>query len=100
MNDYILLMHDDAGDREMAGDPQRWTAYLASLRASGCFAGGSSIGAGARYRDGSFPVAVAAGVSGFLRISAASLDDAARALAGNPVFDAGGTVEIRQLTRD
>jgi hypothetical protein len=40
------------------------------------------------------------GVTGFLRIRAASLDEAASFLAGNPVFEAGGTVELRELPKD
>ena len=47
MNDYLLLMHEDAADAGIANDGARWGAYLASLRASGGFDGGSSIGPGA-----------------------------------------------------
>jgi hypothetical protein len=32
-------------------------------------------------------------------MSAASLDEARKLLSGNPVFEAGGTVEIRELPR-
>jgi len=41
--------------------------------------------------------ALTAHLSGFIRIAASSLDDALKLLAGNPVFEAGGTVEIREL---
>ena len=39
-------------------------------------------------------------LSGYLRVEAASLEDACRFLEGNPVFESGGTVEIRELPRD
>jgi hypothetical protein len=38
-------------------------------------------------------------LSGYIRISAGDLDEARGLLAGNPVFEAGGTVEIRELPR-
>jgi hypothetical protein len=100
MNDYLLLMHDDARDPALAEDAVQWERYLAGLRASGRFDGGSSIGAGARYAKGASPAPVRGGPSGFLRVRAASVEDAAAFLAGNPVYEAGGTVEIRELPRD
>jgi hypothetical protein len=100
MNDYLLLMHDDARDTAMAEDAGRWERYLDVLRASGRFDGGSSIGDGARFAKGSSPAPARGGPSGFLRVRAGSLEEAAGFLAGNPVYDAGGTVEIRALPRD
>ncbi len=47
MNDYVLLMHDDTNGSE--GDAM-WGEYLGTLRASGAFDGGSSIGSGACFR--------------------------------------------------
>jgi len=38
-------------------------------------------------------------LAGFIRVNADSLDHAKSLLAGNPVFEAGGTVEIRTLPR-
>ena len=100
MNDYLLLMHDDARDTAMAGDAGLWERYLEARRAMGGFDGGSSIGGGALFSKGAAPVPVHGGASGFLRVRAGSLDEAARFLAGNPVFEAGGTVEIRELPKD
>jgi hypothetical protein len=94
MNDYIFLMHDDA--QSPVGD---WALYLETLRRSGRFEGGSAIGAGACVRKSGEAGAPARHLTGFLRIQAASLDDAKTLLAGNPVFEAGGTVEIRALPR-
>jgi len=98
MADFMLLMHDDA-DRS-AVDDTGWNAYLATLRAAGVFQGGSSIGGGLCVRKLGSPAALAAQLTGFIRITAADLADAQRWLAGNPVFEAGGTIEIRELPRD
>jgi hypothetical protein len=38
-------------------------------------------------------------LSGYVRIKAISLDHARDLVNGNPVFEAGGTVEIRELPR-
>jgi hypothetical protein len=39
-------------------------------------------------------------VSGYLRVRAESLDDAVALLQGNPVYEAGSTIEVRELPRD
>lgn len=39
-------------------------------------------------------------LGGYLRVRAASLEAAEALLAGNPVYEAGGTVEIRELPKD
>ena len=100
MNDYLLLMHGDTTDAALADDGARWRDYLAGLRASGCFDGGSAVGAGATYRKGGVPLPLCATVTGYLRVRAESLEAARRFLVGNPVFEAGGSVEIRELPRD
>ena len=96
MADYLLLMHGDGAPDEGAA----WDPYLAKLRAAGVFQGGSSIGGGACARKAGAPGALAGHLTGFVRITAVDLDDARRWLAGNPVFEAGGTIEIRELPRD
>ena len=50
MNEYILLMHQDAPDTEAADDSKCWAQYIAKLRSTGQFDGGSSIGRGERLR--------------------------------------------------
>jgi len=98
MPDYLLLMHADVppGNNERDDD---WDAYISGLQASGHFQGGSAIGEGICARKSGAAPAVTAHLSGFIRISANSLNDARALLAGNPVFEAGGTVEIRELPR-
>jgi hypothetical protein len=94
MAEYIFLMHDDA-----LGDEKAWDSYVQRLKQSGCFQGGSAIGDGVCARkDGAVP-SVTAHLTGYIRVSADSLDHAKSMLAGNPLFEAGGTVEIRELPR-
>ena len=100
MDDYLLLMHDDVKDRTLADDGPRWNAYLSTLRSSGAFDGGSSIGAGASHKQGGAALPVTATLTGFIRVRAVDLADARRFLVGNPVYEAGGTVEIRELPKD
>ena len=95
MNDYLLLMHADVPPAA----PEKWVRYLELLRGSGRFAGGSAIGAGVCVRKDASPRAVTSHLAGYIRISALDLDDARTLLSGNPVYEAGGTVEIRELPR-
>jgi hypothetical protein len=59
--------------------------------------GGSAIGPGLCARKGGPPPPVTGHLTGFIRVAAADLEDAWALLSGNPVFEAGGTVEIREL---
>jgi hypothetical protein len=95
MADYLFLMH---GDGEPSDDAA-WGAYLARLRAAGVFEGGSAIGGGECARKAGTPAAIAAQLTGYIRITAADLAQARTWLAGNPVYEAGGTIEIRELPR-
>ena len=91
MADYILLMHDDApGGLD-------WDPYLSTLREAGVFQGGSSIGEGSCARKSGEPPAPTAHITGFIRVTAPDFAHAQSLLAGNPVYEAGGTVEIREL---
>ncbi|NML92401.1 YciI family protein [Novosphingobium olei] len=96
MNDYILLMHDDGGAETGAA----WAEYFSRLGQSGRFDGGSAIGAGRRYRKTGGNAEAPLPLTGFIRIRAESLAEAETFLAGNPVYETGGTVEIRELPRD
>ena len=94
MTEYILLMHDDALD-----DGNAWEPYLERLKKTGCFQGGSAIGDGVCVRKTGAPPSVTAHLTGYIRVNADSLDHAKSMLTGNPLFEAGGTVEIRELPR-
>ena len=93
MPDFILLMHAPAGDEAMAD----WTPYLDGLAAKGALRGGSAIGGGVAMRRDGAEAAVSASLSGFVRIVADDLDQAQALVAGNPTYEAGGTVEVREL---
>lgn len=95
MADYILFMHDDAAGDDL-GD---WDAYLQTLKQNGVFEGGSAIGDGLCMRKGAAAPGVTAHLAGYIRVIAATIEDAKSLLAGNPHFEAGGTVEIRELPR-
>ena len=96
MNDYILLMHDDVPSHADRG--LEWAPYVERLRAAGAFQGGSAIGGGlcASKRG---PAALTTHLSGYIRIKATDMTEARELVNGNPVFEAGGTVEIRELPR-
>ena len=97
MKDYIFLMHDDV--KELT-KPEAWGVYLAKLSGTGRFQGGSSIGGGACFNKEGRAAAVTKHVGGYLRVQAESLEQARELLEGNPVFECGGTVEIRELPKD
>jgi hypothetical protein len=90
-------MHDDATVDENLSD---WGPYLSGLRSSGNFDGGSSLGSGSSHRKGREPHSISGHLVGYLMVSADDLAAASIFLAGNPVYEAGGTVQIRQLIED
>ncbi len=96
MNEYILFMHDDGGPT--ADDD--WGVYLTRLKESGVFQGGSSIGGGVCLSRAGEAKPISAQLSGYIKVSAETLEDAKLLVHGNPAFVAGGTVEIRELVRD
>ena len=96
MPDYLFLMHNDARDTGIAGGAD-WGLYIGALQASGHFQGGSAIGDGICVRKAGAAPEMTGGLSGFIRVGADSLEHARTLLIGNPVFEAGGTVEIREL---
>jgi hypothetical protein len=94
MPEYIFLMHDDADHDDAA-----WEPHLCRLQQGGCFQGGSAIGDGICARRIGVAPSVTAHLTGYIRIIADSLDHAKSMLTGNPLYEAGGTVEIRELPR-
>ncbi len=100
MPDYLFLMHDDVPRSASETSGYDWGSYLGGLRAAGVFEGGSTIGPGVCARKSGPAPPVSSQLSGFIRVTASSLEQARSLLAGNPVFEAGGTVEIRELPRE
>jgi hypothetical protein len=100
MNDYILFMHGDTSDGRRNRGEDEWTAYLAKLRQAGVFQGGSAIGDGVCVSKSTSPAPdITQHLSGYIRVQAESLSHARDLVIGNPIFEAGGTVEIRELPR-
>lgn len=100
MHDYMLLMHGDAPAGPDAGDTvHTWPAYFAKLRAADAFEGGSAIGGGICVSKSARNSEVTEHLTGYIRIRAESLEAARALVAGNPVYEAGGTVEVRELPR-
>ena len=93
MAEFIFLMHR-LPEGVAEGD---WTPWLDRLGRSGHLRGGSEIGDGKTFSKHADPATITSHINGFVRIEAADLDEASSLLAGNPVFEAGGTVEIRHL---
>jgi hypothetical protein len=98
LNDYILLMHNDVPGEDRPHD-EEWAAYFTKLRAAGAFQGGSAIGDGLCASKSGLPRPITRHLSGYIRIQAASLSAARELVEGNPVYQAGGTVEIRELAK-
>lgn len=98
MNDYIFFMHNDG--LECSDNNAEWEQYLKKLRVCGQFEGGSSIGHGECVAKAKPPKSITPHLSGYLLVQAETLEAAKVLLEGNPVFEAGGTVEIRELLRD
>ena len=99
MIDFMFLMHNDSAGRARDSEDDAWGSYIRKLKAAGCFEGGSAVGGGVCVNKGDIKVEVSAHIVGFITVHAESLDHARQLLDGNPVFEAGGTVEIRELPR-
>lgn len=96
MPDFIFLMHMSPDGRDTS---EQWDAYLENLGAAGVLRGGSAIGAGICVSRGEPAPATTTHINGFIRIKALNLEHAKELVKGNPVYEAGGTVEIRELPR-
>jgi hypothetical protein len=98
VNDYLFLMYDS--QHSDAGTDSDWERYIERLAGAGHFSGGSAIGGGlcvSKSRDAS---GIAAELSGYIRVTASSIEAARDLLAGNPTYEGGGRVEIRELPRN
>jgi hypothetical protein len=98
MTDTIFFMHDDVPKRHRHRDDD-WTRYFARLREAGAFEGGSAIGDGICVSQSSAPPALTRQISGYIRVRAENLAAVRELVIGNPVYETGGTVEIRELPR-
>jgi hypothetical protein len=99
MNEYLLLMHGGTPEGRRERDADEWAVYFAKLRKAGVFQGGSAIGDGVCMSKSSSTPGITAHLVGYIRVRAESLAEARELVTGNPVFEAGGVVEIRELPR-
>jgi hypothetical protein len=100
MHDYLLLMHNDVPADAITPDGDAWNRYMAALRLAGAFDGGSAIGSGVCLNKSGRAPAIAAHLTGYMRVQAESFEAACALVTGNPDYEAGGTVEVRELPRD
>lgn len=93
MAEFILLMHNDndTSNREI------WGPYLGKLSRAGALRGGSVIGAGVCMRKAGRVPDISHHIIGYVKIEARDFDHARELVQGNPVYEVGGTVEIREL---
>lgn len=92
--EFMLLMHGDSNQNE--GDHD-WQPYLDLLNDSDALRGGSAIGVGVCIRRSGPVPDVTHRLVGYIKIQARDLDHARQLVQGNPIYEAGGTVEIREL---
>jgi len=91
--DYIFLMHGE----DTAGD---WAPYIETLVSKGVMRGGSAIGDGVCVRKGKDATGnITRYIKGYIKVEVDSLDAAKALLPGNPVYEAGGVIEIRELPK-
>ena len=93
MPDYLFLMHDDSVD------DGEWGPYLDKLQRAGKLRSASAVGPGICVRKTGRSPKVTEHIVGVIRVEAAGLGEARKLLAGNPVYENGGTVEIRELPK-
>lgn len=100
MKQFLLLMHRDFVNKKVAEDPAGWGDYLKKLRGTGQFEGGSELANGEVFRKDGAPAAMTSSVDGFIQIRAESLNDLRALIEGNPVYEAGGSIEVREMPQD
>ena len=94
MAEFLFIMHSDA--REPVSE-DAWTEYIENLVSRGAMRAGSAIGGGKCFRRSGPPASLTNHIVGYLKIEAESIAHAETMLVGNPIYEAGGTVEIRDL---
>ena len=98
MRDFILIMHNDAEQADQIVDSS-WADYFQSLKSQGAFIAGVEFGDGfcmVKKKPAPPPTSM---LGRYIRVQARTMRDAAQLVEGNPIFEAGGTVEVRALTR-
>jgi hypothetical protein len=106
MANYLLLFRGGAmatmSPAEMQANMQKWTAWMGELAAKGKVKGGDPLedsgkvitGSKKLVTDGPFAEAKDL-VGGYLLIEATDIDNAVELSRGCPIFERGGSVEVR-----
>ena len=92
--DFLLLMHNDY---DLGDQIENWQPYLDMLSSAGALRGGSAIGSGLCVRRSASARDISSHLVSYVKIETRDLDHARQLMVGNPVYEAGGTVEIREL---
>ena len=96
MPDYLMLMHNDPIRSASLRD---WEIYVEALVRTGKFRRGSAIDSGVCRRKSGASPPITARIGSYIRVEADSLAEVEALLPGNPVYENGGTVEIRELAK-
>ena len=91
MPEYVMLMKGSAGSED-------WDDYIEKLVSSGKFTGGSSLGNGVSVAKGK--VDGRCEVTGYMRFSAESIEEVQELITGNPLYEAGGSIELLEEIPD
>ena len=91
MPEYVMLMKVSAA----SGD---WDDYIEKLVSSVKFRGGSSLGNGVSVAEGK--VDCRCEVTGYMRFSAECSEEVKEFITGNPLYEAGGSIELLEEIPD
>jgi hypothetical protein len=109
MSDFLFLFRNGQpsstpSPEAMQASLQKWGTWIQGLAQKGAVKGGEPLESGGKVvagakkliTDGPFAESKEI-VGGYLIVAAASLDEAADMSKGCPIFDDGGSVEVRQI---
>jgi hypothetical protein len=109
MNSYLYVFRGGMSGgtpAETQANMQKWGAWIKQLTEKGTFKAGEPLEQGGKVLSGKNktltdgPYAEAKDViGGYLLVTARSLDDATEIARGCPIFDHGGTVEVRPVMK-
>lgn len=110
MNDYLYVfrggMDPNASPAEMQANLGKWGAWIEDLSKRGVFVAGQPLaregkviaGAGKVVTDGPYAEAKDL-VGGYLIVKSETLAGAAELSRGCPIFESGGSVEVRPISK-
>lgn len=91
MKEFMMIMKGGNHD----GNAADWQRYIDCLSESGMFRGGSAFGKGVCVSGSDDSCECL--TTGYMRFEAASIENILTLVAGNPVFESGGDVEVHEL---